>query len=129
MTGQKAYISGPITPILDFDREELKGRFRSAEKWLKEHWPGFDYVNPLYVQPGCEDLPCRYGPPTHGLDRHAWECYMRGDIKALTECDHIILLPGWELSRGAKVERDLALHLGLTPWFMEFNEENGWSLL
>jgi hypothetical protein len=40
-----------------------------------------------------------------------WSDYMRTDIVAMMGCDAVALLEGWDLSRGAKVEYDLAFHL------------------
>ena len=38
---------------------------------------------------------------------------MRTDIKALCDCDSIILLPGWEKSNGAHLELHIAHRIGL----------------
>jgi nucleoside 2-deoxyribosyltransferase len=45
--------------------------------------------------------------------RPTWLDYMRADIKALVDCDSVLILPGWEESRGARVERMLAEALGI----------------
>lgn len=42
-----------------------------------------------------------------------WSAFMRSDIAALVKCDAIILLEGWENSRGAKLEHHIASELGL----------------
>lgn len=44
----------------------------------------------------------------------SWEDYMRNDLKALMDCTHLVLLPGWEDSRGAHLEVHLAHRLGIT---------------
>lgn len=38
---------------------------------------------------------------------------MKADIKALLDCDAISTLPGWEKSRGAKLEQHIAAVLKL----------------
>ena len=43
-----------------------------------------------------------------------WSDYMRKDIKALMDCEHVVTLPGWEHSKGAQIEVRLALDLGMT---------------
>lgn len=43
----------------------------------------------------------------------SWLDCMRADIAQLVYCDAIVFLPGWELSRGANIERDIAFKLGL----------------
>lgn len=48
-----------------------------------------------------------------GVGSLPWERYMRTDLKALLDCDGVIVLPGWEQSRGAKLEITVAMGLGL----------------
>lgn len=43
----------------------------------------------------------------------SWQGYMRLAIAQLITCDTLALLPGWEDSRGAIVERSLARELGM----------------
>lgn len=42
-----------------------------------------------------------------------WEQYMANDIKELLKCDVIIMLDNWGNSRGARIERAIAIELGL----------------
>lgn len=42
-----------------------------------------------------------------------WLDYMRLAISQLIKCDCVHLLPGWERSRGACIERRLAVDLGM----------------
>lgn len=42
-----------------------------------------------------------------------WQGYMRMAVRQLATCDAILLLRGWEESRGACIERRLAIDLGL----------------
>lgn len=92
------YISGPITFTNDWTE-----RFAKAEEELKAK--GYNVVNPITV--GAE-LENRMKPeiPT-------WADYMKVDIKALMDCDAIYMLKDWFRSRGALVEHNLALKLGL----------------
>jgi len=92
------YISGPITNIPNGNKEA----FEAAEKYLLSL--GYLPVNP-------HDLP-------HNHDR-SWESYMREDLKAMLDCEAILILPGWESSRGATIEANLARTLGLH--FVEYN--------
>ena len=88
----KTYIAGPMTGIKDLNFPA----FHQAAEWLRGM--GHEVVNPAEINP----------------DHHmSWEACMRSDIAALVTCDAIMLLPGWEDSRGAKLEHHIAERLGL----------------
>jgi hypothetical protein len=90
------YISGPITGKPDLNRPA----FAKAAASLTAS--GYLVVNPFDVcqNPG------------------SWEEAMRADIKALMDCTHIALLPDWNRSRGARIEAELAAHLGMGRIFL-----------
>jgi hypothetical protein len=48
----------------------------------------------------------------------AWLDWMRIAIPQLVECEGVLMLPGWNHSRGARVELQLALGLGLDVSFI-----------
>lgn len=105
---RKIYISGPISAdVPGADYEERKERFHRAEVNLRSL--GYDPVNPLWVN-ACEDLRCGgYLDETErGRFRHTWHCYLRYDLKALVDCEMIAMLPGWFLSKGARLEFAMA---------------------
>lgn len=88
----RVYISGPMTglPELNFPAfHQAAGELRAL---------GLDVVNPAEINPDAQ---------------MSWEQCMRADIKALCDCDTIVLLPGWENSRGAHLEVHLAHRLGI----------------
>jgi nucleoside 2-deoxyribosyltransferase len=88
----KVYISGPITGVENF--EEI---FEQTEELLKAD--GFEVVNPVKVC--CE------------MNNAKWIDYMRADITALMECDCLYAMEGWEKSKGASIEVNLARALGM----------------
>lgn len=94
---KRVYISGAIA---HHDLEERKETFREAERFLA--LKGFDPVNPF-----------KNGLPD---DAH-WRKHMRADIALLLGCDSIYMLRGWELSKGAKLELDVASSCGLEVMF------------
>ncbi|MDA3958393.1 DUF4406 domain-containing protein [Oceanispirochaeta sp.] len=95
------YISGPMTGIKDFNREA----FMKAEKELLS-----DYIviNPVRIASALrvEFLLKESDPPE-------WSDYIRADTKALMDADCIYMLKGWQGSKGADLERYIALCLGL----------------
>ena len=46
-------------------------------------------------------------------EREEWELYMRAALRQMLDCDAVAFLPGWQHSRGANVEIELAGHLGM----------------
>lgn len=44
---------------------------------------------------------------------NSWLGYMRLAVAQLATCDTVVMLKGWEQSRGAKVEYQLAVGMGL----------------
>ena len=90
---KKVYISGAIA---HHDLAERKAAFKAAERELAEM--GFAPVNPF-----------DNGVPQEAHYTH----HMRADIGLLVGCDYIYMLRGWELSRGAKLEHDVATSCGI----------------
>jgi hypothetical protein len=87
------YISGRITGLPESEAIE---NFNKAETALLEK--GYTVVNPIKIN--------------HDHDK-TWESYMKEDIKAMCSCDCIYMIDGWEQSRGAKIEYQLAKDLGM----------------
>jgi hypothetical protein len=87
----RVYISGKITGLTEKEALEL---FKEAETELKKQ--GFEVVNPMTI------------PHEHGK---TWVEYMREDLKAMLTCDTIFMLTNWQQSKGATIERNLALTL------------------
>jgi hypothetical protein len=87
---RRVYISGPMTGIPAFNFPA----FIAAAAHLRAL--GFHVENPA-ENPKCD----------------SWQAYMRLDIVSLASCDWLYTLPGWERSKGAKIEHDLAVDIGL----------------
>ncbi|QNB13454.1 DUF4406 domain-containing protein [Paraburkholderia tropica] len=88
----KLYIAGPMTGYAELNFPA----FHAEAARLRAL--GFEIVNPAEIN----------ADPTAG-----WLECMRADVKQLVDCDGVALLPGWEQSRGATIERNLARDLGL----------------
>lgn len=91
---KKIYIAGKVTgePLA-----ECTMKFGQAQKELEAL--GFEVVNPLAVV---------------GDFQSPWESAMKKCIKALVDCDGMVILPCWQDSKGAKIERQLAWDLNIT---------------
>lgn len=94
----RVYIAGPMTglPELNFPAfERAAARLRAS---------GYEVVSPHEV--------C----PDKGIE---WSAALRRDIPELCTCNAVALLPGWERSRGAKLEKFIAEALGMRVIFIE----------
>jgi hypothetical protein len=103
------YIAGPVAgrPL-----EERRKAFAVARSVL--HISGFDHLDPTQYPPTCDGRCLADHPKERETDEHARKCYLKWDIvQMLTFCQGVALIPGWELSSGARMERDVALHCGL----------------
>lgn len=88
----KIYIAGAMSDMPDLNYPA----FHAATKALRD----LGYV---------VENPAENPAPACG----SWEAYMRMAIAQLVTCDEIHMLRGWSKSRGAKIERQLAMDLGL----------------
>ena len=89
----RLYLAGPMTGYFRQNRPAFQAeaaRLRAL---------GFDVVSPDELNPegACDD----------------WLACMRVDIKHAVDCDGVVLLDGWEQSRGAPIEEALMRGLGL----------------
>lgn len=90
---KKLYLSGPMTGIDNYNHEvfdRVAAEFRQV---------GFEVCSPAEFFDG--DIT---------RERHE---YMREAFKYLLEADTVVILPGWEGSKGARLEIMMAQELGL----------------
>lgn len=90
---KRIYISGPMTglPLLNFPAFNIESaRLRTL---------GYEVVNPADINTD---------PDT------GWHECLRNDLKALLDCDTLVLLDGWQKSAGAHLEMHVAHRVGLT---------------
>lgn len=89
----KVYLSGKISGL---DYSIVESLFGEAEAKIKDL--GLTPVSPL----------------NNGLHRSAtWAEHMTRDIEMLFGCEAIYLLPNWESSKGARIEKYIAEEMGL----------------
>lgn len=89
----KLYLSGPITGL---EIDEARERFAAAQELMESQ--GWETVNPM-----------DNGVPVEA----AWEEHLAADIINLFACKAIAMLPGWQLSQGARLEHALARKIGM----------------
>ncbi len=91
------YLSGAMTGI----PEENVPAFNAAARALR--LIGYEVVNPAEFDTDVDGL----------SERSRWVKYLKADIKALMDCDGIVMLPGWENSKGATLEHNTAKALDM----------------
>lgn len=89
----RVYIAGPMSGLPEYNRPA----FYEAAAHLEDL--GHAAINPANIR-----LP-------KGTD--SWQDYMRATTRLLTHCHGVALLPGWEKSTGAQIERRWAEAVGL----------------
>jgi hypothetical protein len=95
----KVYIIGRVTGL---PRNEVVSKFEKGEQMVKSM--NLHPVNPINLVPE---------------DAH-WADAMRICIKALIDCDAVLLLPDHENSRGSAMELMIAKNTGMNIWNARF---------
>lgn len=89
--GKRVYLSGPIT-----NTKNYKGLFM--------------FVEELAALGDAEQI---YNPAAQISASSSWEQAMHRCLSEITNYDTIVMLPGWNVSRGARLESDVALACGI----------------
>lgn len=99
------YLSGPITGV-----DNWQEPFNHAAERIRRVAPELHVISPVVLDAELERWMAP-NPPSR-------EDYMRFDLNTMLDlCDHIVMLPGWQGSRGATIERLVAKACGLTVWY------------
>lgn len=96
----RVYICGPISGIENGNKKAFD--LMEAQLWTR----GFHPINPHVT---CAHIKREF----YQSDKAHWQACMRADIRELMTADAIVLLPGWQNSKGAHVEITLAKELGI----------------
>lgn len=84
----RIYIAGPMSGLPD------------------NNYPAFNAAAARFRAAGHEVM-----NPAENPQQWSWEAYMKVSIPQMISCDRVIMLPGWETSRGARIEKELAHEL------------------
>lgn len=95
------YISGKITaPTREEVLANIDAAARVAGEWMKA---GHSVICPHTNSGGIVDAGYEF---THAE-------WMKADLMMIARCDALVMVPGWETSKGAKEEHDYATKLGI----------------
>ncbi len=86
------YVAGPMTGYPEWNHPAffaMAARLRAA---------GHTVICPAELHEPSHDVP--------------WDWYLRHDLPELVKCSRLVLMPGWERSRGARLEHQVAEALG-----------------
>lgn len=95
------YLSGPMKGL----PEKNKPAFNRLARALRDR--GHLVVNPAELE----------HPEWPGATN--WQACLRGDIKAMMDCNTIALMRGWERSEGAHLELHIAHRIGMNIFHVE----------
>lgn len=87
-----AYIAGKISGL---PKRDVAEKFDLAARELTSM--GYHVVRPQAINDESKN----------------WNDTVRSEIKQMLECDELHMLPDWQDSRGAQLERDIAVRLGM----------------
>ena len=104
------YIAGPITGIKDFN------------------FPAFFAMEESLKNSGLETI---LNPASNKKDPNttSWKEFMIDAIDMVMRSEQVVFLEGWEKSKGARVEMELAKGLGLGIFFEKDPNEKGETML
>lgn len=103
----KLYVSGPVTGMPNRNREAFERAARILNAAI-----------------GCPvEIPHDTVPPDAD-----WNAAMRMSLRAMLACDGVAFLPGWQRSRGSRIERDTALAVDIPTGTVEWWEATGGGL-
>jgi hypothetical protein len=111
----KIYIAGPMKGKPNENRKA----FSDAKAYMLANnntGPKLEVINP-------HDLTMNLDTHYMGEDE-AYQTCMRIDIKCLVTCDAIYMLKGWEHSKGARLEHEIAKAIGLCICYQSIAKED-----
>lgn len=103
MSDETTYLAGPMAGHPDYNA----AGFAAAAEWARAR--GWAPVSPHDTDPthggGC--------PTGERHKGHPNACWYAAGIRVMLGCQRVVMLPGWERSTGARIERAVAQVAGL----------------
>lgn len=96
----RLYVSGPMTGYPNYNHEAFKAASLTLRSW------GFTVVSPAELDEQFGTIP----EPSEPFGAE-YISYLTRDIQHVVDVDAVVVLPGWEKSRGAKFEAYVAAGL------------------
>lgn len=100
------YVAGPYTADSHYKiQANIATAAETAVKCWKKGWAVVcPHLNTTNFQ-------------TYYDDKFDWHTIMDGDLELLRRCDAIVMITGWENSKGSRVEHEFAKDLGLPIFY------------
>lgn len=115
--GSKLYVAGPMTGKEDWNFP----LFFAVSDALRAM--GYEPNNPAENDGPDVVTAVAHANEMHRRGTHSWADYMKRDVIRLVSCDGLVVLPGWQSSRGAKLEVGLARDLEMPVWRWTFSTD------
>lgn len=94
------YVAGPYSATAERTVEYNVKAARAVARLVAAAHPLLFPVVPHQLGAGVEDL-------------GDYDWWIAGTLKLMSRCDALVLVAGWEESRGARAEREVAIRLGM----------------
>ena len=106
---KKIYISLPIA----FQEDTVYERNNDAKQYVRNNYPEYEIVSPIDTNHIDDEALGNH------LQIEKTAYYMGRDIENVILCDAILMCPGWENSKGCKVEKFTAEIYGKEVLYMK----------
>jgi len=97
------YVAGPMTGYPDWNQPafmDMAARLRAV---------GHQVINPAELHEASSEVP--------------WDWYLRRDLAELVKCSQVVMLQGWERSKGARLGANETIHTSTTGAKKAGNDE------
>jgi nucleoside 2-deoxyribosyltransferase len=94
------YVAGKYTG--NVDENIAAARTVAIALWEKGHAVICPHLNSAHMEQDC---------------KATWEDYLKGDFNMISRCDALVMVENWKDSKGAQMEHEYALSLGIPIYY------------